>query len=60
MKAFYLKSLGGPASSEHGYLPDPFIERGQLLIEVKAVSIDVVDYKVKNCDLKFIIDSKFQ
>ena len=47
MKAYYSTSYGGSESSVYGDLPDPAAEAAQLLIEVKAVSINPVDWKIK-------------
>lgn len=59
MKAFYLTSYGGSEASKYGDLPDPVPGNGQLLIQVKAVSINPVDYKIKHGDLRLIVGSKF-
>jgi len=59
MKAFYLTSYGGSEASEFGDLPDPLAGNGQIIIQVKAVSINPVDYKIKHGDLKLIVGSKF-
>jgi NADPH:quinone reductase-like Zn-dependent oxidoreductase len=47
MKAYYSTAYGGSESSVYGDLPDPAAEAAQLLIEVKAVSINPVDWKIK-------------
>jgi len=59
MKAFYQLSYKKPDSSVLGNLPDPLAAEGLLLITVKAVSINPVDYKIKNGDLRFLVPSKF-
>ncbi len=59
MKAYYSKEYGGPEASVFGELPDPVPEENQLLIEVKAASINPADYKVKRGDLKFLTGNKF-
>lgn len=59
MKAFYQISYGGPEADKFGDLPDPVTGNDQLLIGVKAVSINPVDYKIKSGDLKLITGSKF-
>lgn len=59
MKAFYITSYGGSEASKYGDLPDTVTGNGQLLIQVKAVSINPVDYKLKHGDLKMIVGSKF-
>lgn len=59
MKAFYIKSYGGPEASVYGELPDPVAGSDQLLVEVKAVSINPVDFKLKKGNLKLMTGSKF-
>jgi NADPH:quinone reductase-like Zn-dependent oxidoreductase len=59
MKAYYSTSYGGPEKSVFGDLPDPVPGKKQLLVEVKASSINPVDYKVKRGDIKFLSGSKF-
>ena len=52
-------SYGGPDKSIIGELHDPVPEKNQLLVEVKAVSINPVDFKVKRGDVRFLSGSKF-
>lgn len=59
MKAYYSTAYGGPEVSQYGDFPDPSAGKGQLLVEVKAVSINPVDYKVKRGIAKFMSVSKF-
>ena len=59
MKAYYSTAYGGPEVSHYGDLPDPSAGNGQLLVEVKAVSINPVDYKVKKGVAKLMSGSKF-
>ena len=59
MKAYYSTAYGGPEVSQYGDFPDPSAGEGQLLVEVKAVSINPVDYKVKRGIAKFMSGSKF-
>jgi NADPH:quinone reductase-like Zn-dependent oxidoreductase len=59
MKAYYSTAYGGPEVSFYGDLPDPSPAASQVLIEVKAVSINPVDYKVKRGIAKFISGSRF-
>jgi len=40
-------------------LPDPSAGTGQLLVEVKAVSLNPVDYKVKRGIARFMSGSRF-
>lgn len=59
MKAYYSTAYGGPEVSHYGDLPDPTAGEGQLLVEVKAVSINPVDFKVKRGVAKFMSGTKF-
>jgi NADPH:quinone reductase-like Zn-dependent oxidoreductase len=59
MKAYYSTAYGGPEVSHYGDFPDPSAAAGQLLIEVKAVSLNPVDYKVKKGVARFLTSAKF-
>ena len=59
MKAYYSTAYGGPEVSQYGDFPDPSARDGQLLVEVRAVSINPVDYKVKRGIAKFMTGSRF-
>jgi NADPH:quinone reductase-like Zn-dependent oxidoreductase len=59
MKAYYSTAYGGPEVSQYGDSPDPSAGADQLLVEVKAVSINPVDYKVKRGVARFITVAKF-
>ena len=59
MKAFYSTAYGGPEVSHYGDFPDPSAGNGQLLVEVKAVSVNPVDYKVKRGVARLMSGSKF-
>jgi NADPH:quinone reductase-like Zn-dependent oxidoreductase len=59
MKAYYSTAYGGPEVSNYGDFPDPAAGAGQLLIEVKAASINPVDYKVKKGVARFLTSAKF-
>jgi len=59
MKAHYSTAYGRSEVSVYGDLPDPATGINQVLVEVKAASINPVDWKIRNGDLKFISGSKF-
>ena len=59
MKAYYSTAYGGPEVAHYGDYPDPVITDDQLLVEVKAVSINPVDYKVKRGSVRFLSGRKF-
>ena len=59
MKAYYSTAYGGPEVSHYGDFPDPSVGNGELLVEVKAVSVNPVDYKVKRGIARLMSGSKF-
>jgi NADPH:quinone reductase-like Zn-dependent oxidoreductase len=59
MKAYYSTAYGGPEVSHYGDFPDPSAGNGHLLVEVKAVSLNPVDYKVKRGIARLMSGSKF-
>lgn len=58
MKAFYKSSFKKSANSIFGDLPEPVAGENQLLIKVKAVSINPVDYKINNADTRILPGAK--
>jgi len=58
MKAYYKSSFKKSAKGIYGELPDPVPNQKQMLIEVKAVSINPVDYKLNNADTRFLPGAK--
>ncbi len=59
MKAFYSKKYGGIETMEFGELPNPKIKNKEVLVEVKASSINPVDWKVRNGMMRFISGGSF-
>jgi NADPH:quinone reductase-like Zn-dependent oxidoreductase len=59
MKAYYSTAYGGSESSAYGELPDPSAGHGELLIEVRAVSINPVDWKIKQGDARLVTGFRF-
>ncbi len=59
MKAFYQLTYNKEDRDKYGDFPDPTPVAGQILINVKAVSINPVDYKIKNGNLRFIVKANF-
>ncbi len=59
MKAAYLTSYGQPGSLQYGEIPEPFLQKNGLLIQVKAVSVNPVDWKTRQGMLKLLLGSKF-
>jgi NADPH:quinone reductase-like Zn-dependent oxidoreductase len=59
MKASYLISYGNPDSLQFGELPDPVIAPGKLLVKVMAVSVNPVDWKIRQGVIKIVLGSAF-
>lgn len=59
MKASYILSYGKNTPFNYGELPDPKPSENQLLVEVKAVSVNPVDYKIKSGIIRIISGFKF-
>ena len=59
MKAYYSTKYGGPEYAFYGELPDVVAKPGELLVEVKAVSINPVDYKIMSGAVRIMSGSKF-
>lgn len=59
MKACYLISYGQSGSLHFGEMPRPVLEKNNLLVEVKAVSVNPVDWKARQGVLKLLKGSKF-
>jgi len=59
LKAYYSIAYGGDDVSRYGDFP--YLSEGinQLLVKVKAVSLNRVNIKAKPGDLKFLSGSKF-
>ena len=59
MKASYLVSYGQSGSLQYGEMPEPVLQRNSLLIQVRAVAVNPVDWKIRQGVLKLIQGSKF-
>ncbi len=59
MKASFLISYGRPGSLQYGDMPEPVLKENSILIQVKAVSVNPVDWKTRKGILKLIQGSKF-
>jgi NADPH:quinone reductase-like Zn-dependent oxidoreductase len=59
MKSSFIVSYGGSEVHRYGELPDPLPGKGDLLISIKAVSLNPVDYKIKHGVAKLLTGSKF-
>lgn len=52
MRAFFAASYGGPEVMKLGELPEPRLAAGQVLVAVKAASVNPVDWKVRGGAMK--------
>jgi NADPH:quinone reductase-like Zn-dependent oxidoreductase len=59
VKAFLARSYGGPEVMAIGELPDPTPRRAEVVVEVKAASINPVDWKVRNGAMRMLTGSRF-
>jgi NADPH:quinone reductase-like Zn-dependent oxidoreductase len=59
MKAFLARSYGGPEVMEIGRLPDPVPGRGEVVVAVKAASVNPVDWKVRNGLMRVLTGGRF-
>jgi len=54
MKASFINKYGSSEIIKTGEMAKPIIKNNEILVEVKAVSINPIDYKIKSGSLKFI------
>lgn len=59
MKASYLASYGQTGSLQYGEIAEPVLQKDSLLVQVKAVSVNPVDWKTRQGVLRLIQGSKF-
>lgn len=59
MIAYYSKAYGNSEVSACGELPDPVAGPGQVLAEIKAVSINPVDWKIRRGDARMVTGFRF-
>ena len=59
MKAFFITSYGGPEVMRYGELPDPSPARGEVLVAVKAASLNPLDFKIRRGDFRIVTGPRF-
>ncbi len=59
MKAWFIKSYGGPDVLECGELAEPVLGPRDVLVEVKAASVNPIDIRVRNGELKRLVQYTF-
>jgi NADPH:quinone reductase-like Zn-dependent oxidoreductase len=59
MKAFYATAYGGPEIMRYGDLPDPSPRRSEVLVAVRAASVNPLDYKIRRGDFRMVTGRGF-
>ncbi|WP_428264320.1 NAD(P)-dependent alcohol dehydrogenase [Haliangium sp.] len=59
MKALYIDSYGDLGVMKLGELPRPMAGAGEVLVEVRATSVNPIDWKIRSGDFKFVSGSRF-
>jgi NADPH:quinone reductase-like Zn-dependent oxidoreductase len=59
MKAFMARSYGGPDVMVLGELPDPVPGKGEVVVAVKASSVNPVDWKARDGALRLVTGGRF-
>jgi alcohol dehydrogenase len=59
MKAFALDRYGGPDVVSLRELPEPEPGEGDLLVDVRAASVNPIDFKIRSGDVKVLIKDRF-
>jgi NADPH:quinone reductase-like Zn-dependent oxidoreductase len=59
MKAWYIHSYGGPDKLRCGDLPEPQITPGDVLVEVRAASVNPIDWKMRSGKTRLILKQQF-
>ncbi|MBK7213689.1 MAG: NAD(P)-dependent alcohol dehydrogenase [Bacteroidales bacterium] len=59
MKAAFISNYGGPEVLKFGEIPSPAITAGMVIIQVKAVSVNPVDFKIRDGALRIFTGKKF-
>jgi len=59
VKAFVMTRYGGPEVMRYADLPDPSPGRGEVLVSVKAASVNPLDYKIRRGDFRIVTGGRF-
>jgi alcohol dehydrogenase len=55
MKAFILEKYGRKVALRHGEMADPDVREDDVLVEVHAAGVNLLDAKVRNGEFKLIL-----
>jgi NADPH:quinone reductase-like Zn-dependent oxidoreductase len=59
MKAFIANGYGGPEVMAVGHMPDPKPNHGEIVVEVRASSVNPVDWKVRDGAMRMLTGRRF-
>lgn len=59
MKAILYDRFGGPEVLRPGDVPEPVPSRGELLVRIRASSMNPLDWKIRSGTMKFLSGAKF-
>lgn len=59
MKAWFIRSYGGPEVLDAGELPEPTVGPRDVLIEIRAASVNPIDWKIRQGALRPLIKYAF-
>jgi len=59
VNAFLIASYGGPEVMRYGDAPDPSPARGEVLVAVKAASLNPLDFKIRRGDFRIVTGYRF-
>ena len=59
MKAWHIQKYGGPEVLQFGNLPEPAVADNDVLVQIKAASINPIDWKMRDGMMRMILKQKF-
>jgi NADPH:quinone reductase-like Zn-dependent oxidoreductase len=59
LKAWFIQSYGGPEVLEFGELPEPVVGARDVLVEIRAASVNPIDIRVRKGELKRLVKYRF-
>lgn len=59
MKAWFIRAYGGPDVLELGVVPEPTVGAREVLVDIRAASINPIDIRVRKGELRRLVKYKF-
>ncbi|MDP3653555.1 MAG: NADP-dependent oxidoreductase [Rhodoferax sp.] len=59
MKAWFIRSYGGPEVLEFGAVPEPIVGARDVLVDIRAASINPIDIRVRKGELRRLVKYQF-